>query len=83
MKLSDILQEKTPTRKTRIRNGEVQRRKKTCQPGYKLKDGRCVKQDASEKNRRRKGARKANKKSNTQRKRSKKRSDRLRKRRNL
>lgn len=90
MKLDDVLyteeeleERRNPVKKTRVRNQKVQRRKKTCSPGYKLVNGKCVRQDASERQKRSKGARKANRKGTAQRKRSQKRSNRVRDRRNM
>lgn len=87
MKLTDIfpdefLEEKTPVRKKVVRGGKV-KKKKTCPPGYKLQDGRCVKQKQKERIARTKAAKKANRKGKQQRKRTAKKSLRVRKRRNL
>lgn len=81
MKLSDIL-EVTVKRKRVVRKGKVIRRK-VCRPGYKLVNGRCVRQSASERIKRKRGAIRGNRISKTARKRTRKRSMRVRSRRGL
>lgn len=77
----EIEEARTAKKKTRVRNQKVQRRKKTCQPGYKLVNGKCVRQGAQERRSRTQGAKKANRKGTSQRKRSQKKSNRVRDRR--
>lgn len=79
---TDLVTEKKATRKKVVRGGKV-KKKRTCPDGYRLEDGKCVKQKADEKRKRRKGAKKANRKGKSQRKRTAKRSRRVRDRRNL
>lgn len=80
--IEDFLQEKTPTRKKVVRKGKVQK-KKTCPDGFKLVDGKCVRQKADEKRKRSRAAKKSNKTGKAQRKRSAERSRRVRDRKNL
>ena len=82
MKVDDLFEARTPKRKRVVRKGKVVRKKK-CQPGYRLVDGKCVRQKPQERIARRRGARKANRKSKTARRRTQRRSNRVRARRNL
>ena len=78
MRLNDIF-EVTVRRVRSVRKGRVVRRK-TCAPGYKLVNGRCVRQSAAERMRRRRGAIKGNRRNKSIRRRNQRRGMRLRKR---
>lgn len=58
--IHESLDEATFKRVTRVRGGKVQRRKKVAdKPGYKVKDGKVVRMKASERLKRKRGAKKS------------------------